>query len=229
MVLQTALGGALVALPLAAFQWHGFREFCRRGPPEQLPAWCSAAVPYLYGHVQAHYWGVGFLRYFRIEQVQLLVGRPPNTLVRDGSDVQSRGAHDQSMGCLLPCRCSPGVVTKLILASSLLHIHGALGVSHLPSLLGNAGCRVCKMRQSCGWRVQVPNFLLAAPILGLSFWGCATFIREHGLPTTLHSLFTPGMSASTPSAAPLHCACDVRCTCAFMRRAVTKKQKRTKE
>ena len=56
-------------LPLLAFQWHGYRAFCR-GPPLQRPAWCSAMLPYLYGHVQAHYWGVGFLRYFQLQQVK---------------------------------------------------------------------------------------------------------------------------------------------------------------
>lgn len=72
IILQTAAGGLLVALLLLGFQWHGYRAFCH-GPPLQQPAWCSAALPYLYGHVQAQYWGVGFLRYFQLQQVGLVI------------------------------------------------------------------------------------------------------------------------------------------------------------
>lgn len=70
IILQTALGGALVALPLAAFQYYGYRQFCTAGALSEAPAWCADPLPYLYGHVQRQYWGVGFLRYFRLQQVR---------------------------------------------------------------------------------------------------------------------------------------------------------------
>ncbi len=67
ILLQTLVGAGLVALPLAAFQYFGYSQFCRS--PEGAPGWCAARMPYLYGHVQRHYWGVGFLRYFQVQQV----------------------------------------------------------------------------------------------------------------------------------------------------------------
>ena len=69
IIVETAASGALVAAPLMAFQVYGYRQFCLGSPAgSKPPAWCSARLPYLYGHVQKHYWGVGFLRYFSLKQ-----------------------------------------------------------------------------------------------------------------------------------------------------------------
>ena len=53
---------------------------------------------------------------------------------------------------------------------------------------------VIRVRHACA---QVPNFLLAAPMLGLSFWGCYTFAVEHGVQSSLAALLTPGKSPPT--------------------------------
>lgn len=40
--------------------------------------------------------------------------------------------------------------------------------------------------------MQAPNFLLAAPILVLSTWGCFRFVSEHGVALSTRALFMPG-------------------------------------
>lgn len=73
----TLLEILLVAAPLVAFQLFGFRQFCQAsqhsapfdGREGVTPPWCAARLPYLYGYVQQHYWGVGFLRYFEAKQL----------------------------------------------------------------------------------------------------------------------------------------------------------------
>jgi len=63
-------GVTAVAAPLALFQWYGFRSFCGAGvDPDEAPPWCADTVPYLYGYVQRHYWGVGFLTYYQPQQI----------------------------------------------------------------------------------------------------------------------------------------------------------------
>lgn len=115
---QTCAEVALVVAPLVTFQIFGFRQFCQMlsdmGQPGtswqesqgSSPAWCAARVPYLYGHVQRHYWGVGFLRYFELK--------------------------------------------------------------------------------------QLPNFLLAAPILMMTTHGCFRFVSDHGTLAALRAVFMPG-------------------------------------
>ena len=73
VVLRTAAAGAAVAAPLVGFQYYGWLQHC--GPQSaatagELPPWCSQRIPYLYGYVQSHYWGVGFLRYWQPQQVR---------------------------------------------------------------------------------------------------------------------------------------------------------------
>ena len=89
----------IVLAPFLAFQAYGYLQFCRGAAGEQAaqewalahavtascspgggplsrdtrasrPAWCSARLPYLYGHVQSAYWDVGFLRSYRPSQAR---------------------------------------------------------------------------------------------------------------------------------------------------------------
>ncbi|KAK9806200.1 hypothetical protein WJX72_005101 [[Myrmecia] bisecta] len=61
----------LIAAPLIAFQYHGYTTFCGglRGDSSLLPSWCNTRLPYLYGYIQANYWGVGFFRYYQLKQL----------------------------------------------------------------------------------------------------------------------------------------------------------------
>ena len=65
---MTAAQCAAVLAPLAAFQFHGYLRFCSGQPSSGVPLWCAERVPYIYGYVQSHYWGVGFLKYWQISQ-----------------------------------------------------------------------------------------------------------------------------------------------------------------
>jgi phosphatidylinositol glycan class V len=64
------LGGvAVIALPLLLFQWYGYLSFCSDVEAAEQPPWCHDRVPYLYGYVQKHYWGVGLFSYYQLKQV----------------------------------------------------------------------------------------------------------------------------------------------------------------
>ncbi|XP_011625278.1 GPI mannosyltransferase 2 [Amborella trichopoda] len=55
--------------PFIAFQAYGYFNICKRTLSVDIMPWCHARIPYLYGFLQSHYWGVGFLRYFQIKQL----------------------------------------------------------------------------------------------------------------------------------------------------------------
>lgn len=55
----------LVCVPFIVFQWVGYNFFC----PDTALLWCSKSIPLIYSHVQSHYWDVGFLRYYTLQQL----------------------------------------------------------------------------------------------------------------------------------------------------------------
>ncbi|CAK9313595.1 unnamed protein product [Citrullus colocynthis] len=71
--LQVLISGAFncmcIFAPFIAFQAYGYYNICSGRIPDEMRPWCKARVPLLYNFVQSHYWGVGFLRYFRFEQL----------------------------------------------------------------------------------------------------------------------------------------------------------------
>ncbi|CAO2837173.1 unnamed protein product [Amaranthus hypochondriacus] len=73
LVLQVLLAGALrcicIFIPFIAFQAYGYYNICYGRDPDEMRPWCKARVPLLYGFIQSHYWGVGFLRYFQFKQL----------------------------------------------------------------------------------------------------------------------------------------------------------------
>nr|CAB3465944.1 unnamed protein product [Digitaria exilis] len=75
LVVQTLVAAALrsifIFLPFFAFQAYGYLNICVHGSSEELRPWCKAKVPLLYGFIQSHYWGVGFLRYFQRKSVAM--------------------------------------------------------------------------------------------------------------------------------------------------------------
>ncbi|KAJ0250547.1 GPI mannosyltransferase 2 [Hirschfeldia incana] len=58
-----------ICLPFVAFQAYGYYNICHGRKLDELRPWCKAKVPLLYNFIQSHYWGVGFLRYFRFKQL----------------------------------------------------------------------------------------------------------------------------------------------------------------
>ncbi|KAF0920160.1 hypothetical protein E2562_033462 [Oryza meyeriana var. granulata] len=63
------LRSIFIFLPFFAFQAYGYLNICLHGNMEEMRPWCKAKVPLLYGFIQSHYWGVGFLRYFQVKQL----------------------------------------------------------------------------------------------------------------------------------------------------------------
>lgn len=151
IMLHTLVGAALVIGPLGAFQLFGYAQFCRGASP--APPWCAASLPYLYGYVQSHYWGVGFLRYFQLQQVRVTCTSTPS-----GTDT----------GC-----------------SQFYTFHC---YSHFKR---KYRC-ISGINLSLAVHAQVPNFLLAMPVLVLTWTGCVRFVRDHGLLTALRAVFLPG-------------------------------------
>lgn len=73
LAVQILLAGALrclcICLPLFIFQAYGYYNICHgRSADEQRP-WCKTRVPMVYNFIQSHYWGVGFLKYFKVKQL----------------------------------------------------------------------------------------------------------------------------------------------------------------
>ncbi|XP_038983056.1 GPI mannosyltransferase 2 isoform X2 [Phoenix dactylifera] len=58
-----------IFVPFLAFQAYGYSNICLGGFSYELRPWCKARIPNLYGFLQNHYWGVGFLRYFQVKQL----------------------------------------------------------------------------------------------------------------------------------------------------------------
>ncbi|XP_062204044.1 uncharacterized protein LOC133906227 [Phragmites australis] len=68
-LMTAALRSIFIFLPFFAFQAYGYLNICVHGSLDELRPWCKAKVPLLYGFIQSHYWGVGFLRYFQVKQL----------------------------------------------------------------------------------------------------------------------------------------------------------------
>ncbi|WVZ90287.1 hypothetical protein U9M48_036597 [Paspalum notatum var. saurae] len=68
-LVTAALRSIFIFVPFFAFQAYGYLNICMHRSTEELRPWCKAKVPLLYGFIQSHYWGVGFLRYFQVKQL----------------------------------------------------------------------------------------------------------------------------------------------------------------
>ncbi|MCL7028451.1 hypothetical protein MKW94_001896 [Papaver nudicaule] len=70
---MTLIDGALRSLcifaPFIAFQAYGYHNLCRGLISDEMRPWCEESVPFFYGFIQRHYWGVGFLKYFQLKQL----------------------------------------------------------------------------------------------------------------------------------------------------------------
>lgn len=73
LALKAIVGGAACSIcmfvPFAAFQTFGYYNICLNAASNQLRPWCMSKVPNMYGFLQSHYWGVGFLKYFEVKQL----------------------------------------------------------------------------------------------------------------------------------------------------------------
>lgn len=70
----TICAGVFVAIGFTAPQLVAFVEYCVAG---NTRPWCSKAVPSIYSWVQSHYWEVGFLRYWTLNNLPLFLLAAP--------------------------------------------------------------------------------------------------------------------------------------------------------
>ncbi|EME85108.1 glycosyltransferase family 76 protein, partial [Pseudocercospora fijiensis CIRAD86] len=71
-------GGASVAIGYAIPQFEAYLEYCTGGNSRP---WCTKIPPSIYTFVQAHYWNVGFLRYWTLSNIPLFALATPMLLV----------------------------------------------------------------------------------------------------------------------------------------------------
>ncbi|KMT14356.1 hypothetical protein BVRB_4g071360 [Beta vulgaris subsp. vulgaris] len=69
VVLAGALRCICIPIPFLAYQAYGYYNICHGREPDEMRPWCKARIPLLYGFIQSHYWGVGFLKYFQLKQL----------------------------------------------------------------------------------------------------------------------------------------------------------------
>ncbi|XP_074571597.1 uncharacterized protein LOC141828126 [Curcuma longa] len=84
-ILIGAIQSILVFVPFLAFQAYGYFTICLGGNSTDSRPWCNEKVPLLYGFLQSHYWGVGFLRYFQVKQLPNFLLASPTLSLAIGS------------------------------------------------------------------------------------------------------------------------------------------------
>ncbi|KAL4999689.1 GPI mannosyltransferase 2 [Aspergillus recurvatus] len=73
------LSGCTVALGFIIPQYLAYTAYCMNEGVSR--PWCQSLVPSIYGWVQAHYWGVGFLRYWTVSNIPLFLLASPMLLI----------------------------------------------------------------------------------------------------------------------------------------------------
>ncbi|XP_021728844.1 GPI mannosyltransferase 2-like isoform X2 [Chenopodium quinoa] len=69
ILLAGALRCICIFIPFLAYQAYGYYNICHGRNSDEMRPWCKAKIPLLYGFIQSHYWGVGFLQYFQFKQL----------------------------------------------------------------------------------------------------------------------------------------------------------------
>ncbi|KXT11408.1 hypothetical protein AC579_9890 [Pseudocercospora musae] len=93
------VGGSMIAIGYAIPQIEAYLEYCTGG---NTRPWCSKIPPSIYTFVQAHYWNVGFLRYWTLSNIPLFALAAPMLLVllSTGWIAMSRVRLDKLVGAL---------------------------------------------------------------------------------------------------------------------------------
>ncbi|GAM82170.1 hypothetical protein ANO11243_001490 [Dothideomycetidae sp. 11243] len=81
----SALPGLVVGVVLTVFgfatpQYIAYTEYCTGAALNSRP-WCTKVPPSIYTFVQAHYWNVGFLKYWTVSNVPLFLIAAPSLVI----------------------------------------------------------------------------------------------------------------------------------------------------
>ncbi|KAL9046439.1 MAG: hypothetical protein Q9214_000726 [Letrouitia sp. 1 TL-2023] len=76
-----SIAGCLTALGALIPQYLAYYEYCYHDQVFNKRPWCGHTVPSIYGWVQDHYWGVGFLRYWTLSNFPLFLLAIPMLLI----------------------------------------------------------------------------------------------------------------------------------------------------
>ena len=134
-VVEAGVGVLIIAVPSVLYGWWSARAYCDASSSSALtlPAYCASLLPSMYSEVQRRYWGVGFLRYYTLQQA-------PNFLLAAPILALSISALSSSLSFLSPSAASSSSPTSLL--NVRLHprlvpyvlLHGALLVTALTVL-----------------------------------------------------------------------------------------------
>ncbi|KAF2151102.1 glycosyltransferase family 76 protein [Myriangium duriaei CBS 260.36] len=87
-------------LPLAGYvipQYIAFREYCL-GESFELRPWCTNVPPGIFSFVQAHYWNVGFLKYWTLSNLPLFLIALPLLALLSATAVANIWPYVQALG-----------------------------------------------------------------------------------------------------------------------------------
>ncbi|KAN0071374.1 GPI mannosyltransferase 2 [Elaphomyces granulatus] len=69
------IGGTIVSLGIIGPQYLAYKDYCITASASR--PWCKQLIPSVYGWVQTHYWGVGFLKYWTVSNLPLFCVASP--------------------------------------------------------------------------------------------------------------------------------------------------------
>ncbi|KAI2636660.1 glycosyltransferase family 76 protein [Xylaria nigripes] len=70
-------GGSAIVIGFLVPQAVAYHTYCYGVPISELRPWCTQKLPSIYTFVQAHYWNVGFLRYWTVSNIPLFLIAAP--------------------------------------------------------------------------------------------------------------------------------------------------------
>ena len=115
----------LVVISTSTFfihQLQAYQYFCQGSLVEPSPEWCFYRVPLIYPAVQAKYWNVGFLKYWRIAQLpNFIVGGPVLALLAWASIYRVKAGILNAMGRDGLVRRSPLDIYRIHILPYALH------------------------------------------------------------------------------------------------------------